>query len=341
MTNFAYYAELGQESLDYYFKANDPRQQMNNVYPLTEDRQNDTFNYWWIAHLVDVKIDGYLRTRDVCYLKSAEELYKNNKARNQNSLIHEFYDDMLWNALAALRLYNLTKEELYLTDAKMVCLDIFETAWNQEVGGGFAWKRTMPYYKNTPVNAPIIMLALRLYQIEHEQIYVDKSVETLQWLEKTLVHSKTRFVEDGINRTQDGKIDTQWTFTYNQEIYIGALLEFYQLTQEEQYLQKALQCANTSIQEFVRDGVFREIGEGGDLGLFKGIAYRYLRQLYDVTKADFLKEFIESSCKILIQNSVKENHILGYRDWLCSEPPLPIYLSDEITAVMALESAVF
>ena len=84
---------------------------MNNVYPLRDEKENETFNYWWIAHLVDVRIDAYLRTNDTAYLQQAEETYHYNKARNHNTLLHEFYDDMLWNALAGLRLYELTKKK--------------------------------------------------------------------------------------------------------------------------------------------------------------------------------------------------------------------------------------
>ena len=32
-------------------------------------------NYWWIAHLVDIRIDAYLRTNDTAYLQQAEETY--------------------------------------------------------------------------------------------------------------------------------------------------------------------------------------------------------------------------------------------------------------------------
>ena len=41
-------------------------------------------------------------TNDMAYLQQAEETYHYNKARNHNTLLHEFYDDMLWNALAGL-----------------------------------------------------------------------------------------------------------------------------------------------------------------------------------------------------------------------------------------------
>jgi predicted alpha-1,6-mannanase (GH76 family) len=74
-----------------------------------------------------------LRTKDEEYLKIAEETYHYNKNRNHDTLLHEYYDDMLWNALAALRLFELTKKQEYFEDAKEVCLDIFDTAWNDHM----------------------------------------------------------------------------------------------------------------------------------------------------------------------------------------------------------------
>lgn len=338
MTNYKKYADLAQESIDFYYKSDDEKQFMNNVYPLIDEKDNEVFNYWWLAHLVDVRIDAYLRTREEKFLELAKQTYKYNKSRNHNTLLHEYYDDMLWNALAALRLYEITNEQMYFDDAKSVCLDIFDTAWNDTMGGGFAWKRTQMTYKNTPVNAPIIILALRLYKIDPQEVYLETSKKTLNWLQNTLVQKDTQFIEDGINRNDDGKIDTQWRFTYNQGVYIGALLEFYSVTQDEKYLQQASTCAQTSIKSLTKNGVFDDRGDGGDIGLFKGILYRYLHLLYLETKEPFIKEFIESSCDILIKNTYREDHILAYRDWHLSESPKSVYLSDELSGVMALES---
>ena len=129
MTDFNKYANMAQISVDYFYKANNKEQFLNNVYPLVDESQNETFNYWWIAHLVDVRIDAYLRTNEKHYLEQAEETYRYNKARNKDTLLHEYYDDMLWNALAGLRLYEITKKDAYLEDAREVCLDIFDIIW--------------------------------------------------------------------------------------------------------------------------------------------------------------------------------------------------------------------
>ncbi|EOH89693.1 glycoside hydrolase family 76 protein [Enterococcus villorum] len=338
MNKFEKLADKAQKSIDYYYTSNDKEQWMNNVYPLKEEEQNASFHYWWMAHLIDVRIDAYLRTKDSHYLALAEKTYQYNKNRNGGTLLHEYYDDMLWNGLAALRLYHLTHEKNYLEDAREVCLDIFDTAWNEQMGGGFAWKRTQLDYKNTPVNAPIIILALRLYQLDKNPRYLEISEKTLKWMKENLVQEDSKFVEDGINRMGDGKIDYQWKFTYNQGVYIGVLIEFYHVTKEQEYLDEALQCAKTSIEVLGKTGVFQDEGDGGDIGLFKGIEYRYLQLLYKETNADFIRTFIQSSCDILAKHAEKGDHLLAYRDWLESEPE-SVYLSDHLSGVMALESA--
>ena len=46
---------------------------MNNVYPLRDEKENENLHYWWIAHLVDVRIDAYLRTNDTGILAASSE----------------------------------------------------------------------------------------------------------------------------------------------------------------------------------------------------------------------------------------------------------------------------
>jgi hypothetical protein len=55
--------------------------------------------------------------------------------------------------------------------------------------------------------------------------------------------------------------------------------------------------------------------------------------------ASFIKHFVISSCELLLQHSTKEQHCLTYRDWLVEELPESVYLSDQLSGVMALEAA--
>ena len=296
--NYSSQADLGQVSLQRLFMQTG-KPIYNNVYPLADPEENRVFNYWWIAHLIDVRIDGFLRCRNPDYREGAAAVYGANRHRNHDTLVHEYYDDMLWNGLAALRLYTISGDRDALADAREVCDDVYQTAWNSAAGGGFAWKRTQIGYKNTPANAPWMILALRLYQIEQRPEYLARSLATLHWLHYTLVDPKREFVNDGINRLGDGEVD-HWTFTYNQGVYIGALIEFYHVTHDQRYLQRALRCARTAIEVFSKHQILVDEGDGGDIGLFKGILYRYLALLYQETHEQFLREYIQVAVQHLV-----------------------------------------
>ena len=331
-------ANLAQDSLNYFFKGTES-QFLNNFYPTDSSEDNKTFNYWWLAHAVDVRLDAYLRTNEDRFLQLAEETYSYNRKRNGDTLIHDFYDDMLWNALAAFRLYQVTGKSAYLDDAKIVWEDLVATGWNEECGGGFAWRRSQMYYKNTPVNAPFIILSTWLYQETQHSKYLDWGIKTYEWLRKTLLRDN-EFVEDGINRQQDGQIDTQWQFTYNQGVYIGACLGLYQITGDQQYVQRALRNAEVTIQLLSDGRVFHDEGEGGDEGLFKGIFYRYaaelVAQLPDKTQA--LQTFIQAGSTLLVQRAEKEGHLLMGMDWsLATSGKVPC--SAQLSGMMAIEMA--
>lgn len=330
-------ADLAQDSLDYFFKGR-PEQFLNNFYPLESEEDNKVFNYWWLAHTVDVRIDGYLRTKDKQFLELAEQTYDYNKTRNGGSLIHDFYDDMLWNALAALRLYEATGNSVYFEDARMVWEDLTETGWNDTCQGGFAWRRQQMYYKNSPVNGPFTILSLRLYQETKEDNYLKWAEKTFQWWTSVLLR-KDGFVEDGINRQEDGKIDTQWEFTYNQGVYIGACIEFFKVTKDAEFLRKAEKNAAVTIRKLSDGKVFFDEGEGGDEGLFKGIFYRYLIQLIeaeDTADMDNFKKFAVSGTLLLAENAKKENHLLMGMDWY--QPAKgKVPFSAQLSGMMAIE----
>jgi predicted alpha-1,6-mannanase (GH76 family) len=70
-----------------------------------------------------------------------------------------------------------------------------------------------------------VIFSYRLAQHIPESQYVKYAPSAYDWLTNNLVQRHSGFVEDGINREQDGRIDTQWRFTYNQGLYVGAAVE--------------------------------------------------------------------------------------------------------------------
>lgn len=337
--NYSDKATVAHKSLFKFYGSENERQYLNNFYPLeNKDEDNKIFNYWWLAHEIDVLMDGYLRTNDKRYLDQAIKTYEHSKARNNNTLIHVYYDDMLWNALAMERLYNITKDEKYLKEAIDIWNDLVDTGWNDIQGGGFAWRKIQMDYKNTPVNCPFIILSARLHKILGEDKYLDWALKTYEWQKRVLINPETSFAEDGINRLGDGEIDKQWKFTYNQGVYIGANLELYEITKEEKYIKEAVRNAYTTIKELTVDGVFIDEGDGGDIGLFKGIFYRYVNDLIILNKDPELAKFVKGSCDVLWKNCFDGEFLLVNNDWRKkANGKLPY--STQLSGIMALEMA--
>jgi len=77
---------------------------------------------------MDVLIDAYIRTGSDTYKVYFDKWYAGIKVKNGNSYYNIFYDDMEWNALTMLRLYQVTKDEKYLAAVKLL--------WSDIIGGG-------------------------------------------------------------------------------------------------------------------------------------------------------------------------------------------------------------
>lgn len=333
--NWDLIAEKAQKSLDYFYQSEDSSQYLNNFYPMESETDNEIFNYWWLAHTVDVKIDGYLRTNNKKYLDEAEEVYYYNKARNKGTLVHVYYDDMLWNALASFRLYEITSKPVYLEDAKIVWQDLVDTGWNDHMGGGFAWRKIQMDYKNTPVNLPFIILSLKLYQLENKEMYLNWAYKTWDWTKEVLLRD-TFFVEDGINREGDGRIDIQWEFTYNQGVFIGSCIEFYHITKDYEFIRMAKRNADESIRLLSDGKVFKDEGEGGDEGLFKGIFYRYFAELAIILNEEKYVDFIEDGITVLVENAESEHHFMMGMDWYKPQSKKTPF-SAQLSGIMAIE----
>ncbi|MFG6192659.1 glycoside hydrolase family 76 protein [Nonomuraea sp. JJY05] len=326
-------ADLAQRSLDHYFAA--PGEQLfNNWYPL-EPGDNDVFNYWWLAHAVDVRIDAYLRTSDPARLEQARRIHDGILRRNGGALFNDYFDDMLWLALATLRLAEATGESALYGEAVELWQHVLDHGWNDHEGGGIAWRVSQPYYKNTPANAPFVILSARLHRHTGDGRYLEQARRAMDWLEATLVRPDG-FVHDGVNRQEDHAIDEDWRFTYNQGLYVGACVELARTPGEEGRLSRAARTARTAIAELGVDGVFAAEGAGGDEGLFKGVYYRYARELIEAAEVPEVRAFVLGSTEHLWQACGRDGLVLASDQW--NRPPgAKVPLSAQLSAAMATE----
>jgi predicted alpha-1,6-mannanase (GH76 family) len=277
------------------------------------------FNYWPQAHALDALVDTYVRTKDARLKAQMDDWFVGVPIKNGNTFLNNYYDDMLWNALAMLRAYDATKDKKWL-DATQTLWDDIKLGWNDNLGGGIAWQKKQLTYKNTPANGPAIILAARLYQHLHRQTDLDWAKKIYDWEKANLVDPTTGFVYDGKNRQNDGKLDN-WKFTYNQGLMIGAGLAMYGATKLPFYLDDARKTADFTLTDpsLSPNGLLKAEGNG-DGGLFKAILVRYLTLLATdpAVPADSRKRyvnFLTTNAETLWRNGTQKPAVVYGPNW--------------------------
>ncbi|UFU06706.1 glycoside hydrolase family 76 protein [Ruania halotolerans] len=300
-------ADVAQRSLDLLYGARWP-QLLHNSHPARDDA---TFNYWWLAHAIDVRLDGYRRTGDEALLDSARAIARNIRERNEGSLFNDYFDDMLWYALALLRLADAVgpgSEQAGVESDVLALWEHVSTHGRTPIhGDSVSWRRQQPGYKNTPANGPYAILGARLARRTGDRQYLTDALVALNWVRAHLV-ADDGFVWDGLGREGGEAIDSDWDFTYNQGLYVGACVEAYRCTQEQDWLDQAERTARASVAVFARDGVLAPDGmgpedgsSGGDTGLFKGVWFRYMADLLIEREVPEVRDLIVSSTETLWQ----------------------------------------
>jgi predicted alpha-1,6-mannanase (GH76 family) len=310
-----------------------------------EKNTNTAFHYWPQAHGLDILVDAYLRTGNAEYKNYMDKWFAGVNRKNGNTFINEFYDDMEWNALAMLRAFEATGDQKYKSAVDALWTDI-KNGWNNTMGGGIAWRKAMPYYKNTPANAPAAILAARLYKKTNNADDLAWSKKIYTWLKDSLYNKSTGWVYDGMNSDNDGKRNTTWKFTYNQGTFIGAAVELYSITNDAGYLNDALQAANFTLTDNTltnfTDNLLRDEG-GGDGGLFKGVFVRYLTQLImapGMVSSDKQRyaNYLKHNAQTLWNAGTDKNYLL-YGTYWKNPPGATTDFTTQASGAMLIEAA--
>lgn len=308
----------------------------NNAAPCMLQLCTDPFHYWWQAHALDVLIDGYERTADEAYRTKVDAMYQGILDRN-GAFPNLYYDDMEWMALAWLRAYDVWEDERYREAADILWKDI-QTGWNDAMGGGIAWRKEQLDYKNTPANAPAVILAARLYERFGDPADLDWAKKIYDWQKETLVDPETGLVWDGINRQGDGRIDKEWQFTYGQGVYIGAGVALYRATGEQGYLDDAKRTATYVLEQMTSpEGQMLPSEGGDDGGLFKGILVRYLGELIrEDEESTELAQMLETNAESLWTFGMDGERKLFGPAWT-QTPEQVVQMSTQLSGMMLLE----
>ncbi|NCB67993.1 MAG: glycosyl hydrolase family 76 [Bacteroidia bacterium] len=299
------------------------------------------FHYWPQAHGLDVLLDAYERTKDESYKSYFDKWFTGVKAKNGNTFLNFFYDDMQWNALSMLRAYNATDDEKYKT-ATIVLWDDIKTGWNDKGGGGIAWNKGELNSKNACSNGPACILAARLYQQFNDAADLEWATKIYNWEKEVLFNPSNGAIYDNLNASTG--VISNYISTYNQGTFIGSAVELYKITGEKTYLNDAIKAANYTINKLTANRILNAEGSG-DLALFKGIFVRYFTQLIQTpgldaaTKKRFVL-FLKYNANELWYTGTNKQYVVFKSDWKSA----PYFLSEtelnaQLSGSMLIEAA--
>lgn len=307
---------------------------------------NSTFNYWPNAHTLDVLVDGYLRTGNQNYVGKMKALLQGIKVKNGNTYNNVFNDDMLWLAISSLRAYDATKDQEYKDVAEFLWARI-KLSWSDDVfGGGITWKKDTPKQKNAVSNAPAVILAMRLYEIDKDADDLEWAKKIYAWQKNNLVDSITGAVWDNISEQNNVIVTNKdWVFTYNMGTWIGAGLRLFKATNNQVYLDDAIKTGRTVLvsPKLLSEGLLRDEGQG-DGGLFKGILVRYFTELIEQptinsTDKEKFAAFLKYNAQAFYKKGILRPSMLSGNNWkVAPAPGGNVDLTTQLSGVMLIEA---
>lgn len=264
----------------------------------------DTANWWNAANALETTIQYSHLTDTLTYRGNVFNTFY-QKPRYANFLNPWFRDDDGWWALTWIKAYDLTGDSRYLEQAKSIFWDMTR-GWDNVCGGGLYWHKRELNYKNAITNSLFLSVAAKLsLRSPTDPRYRDWATRSWQWFNQTGMINAKNLVNDGLN--SECRNNDQTTWTYNQGVLIGALVDLHRLTDDPTMLKQAEAIADAAIVDLAPNGILREPCEskndcGDDAPQFKGVMLRNLAELYAVSPKPTYREFINRNAQSIWNN---------------------------------------
>ncbi|WP_068605949.1 glycoside hydrolase family 76 protein [Paenibacillus swuensis] len=271
--------------------------------------RNSDQSFWVEAHMWNLVMDAYERTNNPAYLTQINDMYSTLVARHGHDWTwNTWNDDIMWWALAATRAYELTGNEMYKNDAKSNLDWVLDTQTDQELGGG-VWEHNDSHYdKNSCINFPTVITAVKMSNLLNDNSYLTEAQNIYSWAKSALTDGNGK-VYDAI-RT-DGTTD-MGSSHYNQGTFIGAAVALYEETGIIGYLNDAVAAANWTINNLTTNNILN-FESHVDLQGGKLIFLEYLNKLIiDGGRTEFRQWFVDNA-QTAWDHRNSENLVWG--DW--------------------------
>lgn len=273
---------------------------------------------WWnAANSITVLADYSRATGDKQYLPAIENTFRNaNGAKGNTNFLNEYDDDEGWWALAWIDAYDLTGSREYLAMAEVIFADI-ATEWNTSTCGGGVWWQKPANYKNAIANELFLSVAASLANRTtgaESASYLKWAKSEWTWFKASGMIGPSSLVNDGLNAANPTacKNNGQTTWSYNQGVILGGLVELHKADPDPALLLQAHAIADAAIAILTVKGVLVDTTvSGGDAPQFKGIFVRNLARLYMAAPQPEYKAFIDANADSIWASDQGPNRVFG------------------------------
>ncbi|KAK3374379.1 glycosyl hydrolase family 76-domain-containing protein [Lasiosphaeria ovina] len=243
--------------------------------------------------------------------------------RGFSGFINDFYDDEGWWALALIRSWDVTGQQGYLDMAEHIFEDM-KNGTDQKCGGGIWWSKERAY-KNAIANELYLSVAASLANRVpgNKDYYLGVAKAEWAWFKGSGMINANSLINDGLRINDDGSCvnNGQQTWSYNQGVVLGGLVELARATGDGSYLSEATAIAAAALSALSdpTTGIIHETDRcepncGADGSQFKGIFVRNLHYLQAAAPQNVFRSAINKNADSIWANNRNELNQLGI-DW--------------------------
>ncbi|KAF2000973.1 glycoside hydrolase family 76 protein, partial [Amniculicola lignicola CBS 123094] len=258
-------------------------------------------------------MSAWIDVKDLPIKKEGDPVNAAAAIPNPDDWLDGFYDDDLWWALGWIGAYDVTKNIQYLQLAEGIFMKVTK-AWPTNCGNGGIWWSWRKDYMNAIANELFLSTAAHLAnRAENKTFYIDWSKRTLDWFLKSGMMNDKGTINDGI--TNDCQNNGKTTWSYNQGVILGGLVELNKASPNSTYLPLAHKIAQAAIKALSdNNGIIHDACGplcGGDASQFKGIFARNIQLLHAADPKDVYKTTIQKNADSIWANDRNEGNQLS------------------------------
>ncbi|KAI0553333.1 glycoside hydrolase family 76 protein [Xylaria curta] len=234
--------------------------------------------------------------------------------RGFDNFLNDYYDDEGWWALALIRAHDVGVFGLGDQKYLQAAMEIFEDMkGGASKCGGIYWSK-VGTYTNAIANELYLKVAASLANRvpDKKQYYLDIANREWAWFKGSGLINGDNLINDGLD--DSCKNNGMNTWTYNQGVILGALVELSKASGDKSLLTQASNIATAAIVHLTRDGILYEGCEpdcGADGVQFKGVFMRNLITLQQAAPQDAFKNFLLKNADAIWANDRNSQNQLG------------------------------